>query len=119
MKKNGYTLIELLVLIGVMGVAVFIILSKTSYAFKDNTDELHKSEINLILRQAKEYGKSLEELKDEKEMIIMVADLVENSYLAASEDGNVYDINGEKINDLKIKIIYDEEDEEVSAVLIN
>lgn len=108
MKKNGYTLIELLIVIVLMGVFVFFVISKTSYAFKDSSDELKKNQDTLLLRQAKMFGENSEKLKEDKEMIVMVSELVENEYLAGN-DGIFYDYSGRDINDTKIKLSIDEE----------
>ena len=97
---------------------MFIVISQTSYAFKDNTDELYENQIVLIERQAKEYGKTLESLKEEKEMIVMVSELIEHEYLIA-EDGVYKDVRtGDDINDMKIKVTYDEETDTVDASIM-
>lgn len=121
MKKNGYTLIELLVVIGVLGVVAFVVISNTSYAFKDNTEEIYEeSQEPLIIRQAIEYGKVLERTEEEHEKIISVYDLIDKGYLApnSGEDDYVDVRNGVSIKDLNIKIIY-EEDGTIEAEIIN
>lgn len=119
MKKNGYTLVELLVLIGVLGVVVFVVISQTSYAFKDNTEELYENQRVLIERQAREYAKTLETIKEDKEAIVMVSELIEKEYLIA-EDGEYKDVRtGEKLNDMKIKVTYDETTDTFDASIMD
>lgn len=121
MKKNGYTLIELLVVIGVLGIVAFVVISNTSYAFKDNTSEIYEeSQEPLIIRQAIEYGKTLERTEGENEKIISVYDLIDKGYLAPnSGDDDYIDVRtGVSMKDLNIKIMYSEENE-VTAEIIN
>lgn len=121
MKKNGYTLIELLVVIGVLGIVAFVVISNTSYAFKDNTPEIYEeSQEPLIIRQAIEYGKTLERTEGENEKIISVYDLIDKGYLAPnSGDDDYIDVRtGVSMKDLNIKIMYSEENE-VTAEIIN
>lgn len=121
MKKNGYTLIELLVVIGILGVVAFIVISNTSYAFKDNKEELYEeSQEPLILRQAVEYGKTLERLPEETEKIISLYDLIDKGYLVPnSEEDDYIDVRtGVSMKDINIKIIYNENNE-ITAEIIN
>lgn len=121
MKKNGYTLIELLVVIGILGIVAFIVISNTSYAFKDNKEELYKeSQEPLILRQAVEYGKTLERLPEETEKIISLYDLIDKGYLVPnSEEDDYIDVRtGVSMKDINIKIIYNENNE-IAAEIIN
>lgn len=118
MKRNGYTLVELLVVIVTLGIIVFFVISKTSYAFKDHKNEYYESEIHLILRQAREYGSKMEALKEEESIVITVKDLVENGYLAGEENTYIT-AEGDNLTDLKIKISYDKETEEVNAIVLD
>lgn len=95
MKNNrGYTVIELIVVIAVVGVFAFITINKASYAFSDNTGVdsnivLQKTE--LIEKQAVLYAKDNEEIfENTHTTYIRVQDLINNNYLLAtySEDEN-------------------------------
>ena len=111
MKKNGYTMVELLVVIFIMGVATIITLSATSYAFKDHTDEYYDQKISGILHQAESYAKTLKNLEEEKNIVITVNDLVESGYyMADTDDNKVTDPRNSKanLNAYKIKLTYDE-----------
>lgn len=119
MKKNGYTLIELLVVIAILGVVAFVVISNTSYAFKDNTEEIYEeNQEPLIIRQAIEYGKVIERAEGEQEKIISVYDLLDKGYLVPNNgDDDYIDVRtGVSMKDVNIKIMYGEE---VTAEIIN
>ena len=52
MEKNGYTTKELLVVIGVLGIFTIIILSTTSYAYKDRSVIYYDQIVELVEKQA-------------------------------------------------------------------
>lgn len=121
MKKNGYTMIELLVVIVAMGLVTLVTLSATSYAFKDHSGEFYDEKVNGILHQAESYGKTLNTLKEDGNMVITVNDLVKNGYYVGDdEEGNVVDPRNSKanLNGLKIKLTY-KEDGTIKASIIN
>lgn len=106
MKKNGYTIPELLIVIGVLGLVVIITLATTSYAFKDHSKEYYETKMNGIERMAVLYGENSETLKEEKNMVITVNDLVKEGYLHGDSDGKIADPRNSKssLNGVKIKI---------------
>lgn len=117
MKKNGYTLVELLVVIITLGLIVFLVINKTSYAFKNENTTNTDSDIHLILRQAREYGSKLENLKEEESVVITVKDLIESGYVVG-EDNTYITSEGDNLTDLKIKISYDKEKDEITAATL-
>ena len=119
MKKIGYTLVELLILVIVMGVAAFFTIRSVSYALVDNTNELYNDSIHLILESAKAYGNDNLEALKESSMVVTVQDLIDKSYLGCEEDGSFKDVRtkGATLNDLKVAIIYDEKSDSVNAEL--
>lgn len=121
MKKNGYTMVELLVVIIAMGVVTLATLSATSYAFKDHSGEFYDEKITGILHQAESYGKTLNTLKEDGNMVITVNDLVKSGYYVGDDEtGNVVDPRNSKanLNGLKIKLTYNE-DGTVKATIIS
>ena len=89
MKKNGYTIIELLVIVILLGVASFITIRSVSHALVDNKEELYQDDVHSILDSAKLYGiDNLEELKSNHSIIVTVQDLIDKSYLGSDEEGN-------------------------------
>ncbi len=109
MKRNGYTGLELLIVIIVLGVITFIVLGTTASSFKDNTQDLYKETLYLIENQAELYGDTLDDLKEEGNKVISVNDLVVAGYYVADDNkGNVKDPRNEnaRLNNLKIKLTY-------------
>lgn len=110
MERNGFTK-EFLVVIIVLGVFTIAMLSTTSYAYKDSSDDYYEQIINVIEKQAVLYGDTLDNLKNEGNFVITVEDLVSNGYYVADDtDGNVVDPRNSKhnLNGLKIKLTYKE-----------
>lgn len=120
MKKNGYTVMELLIVVVVLGVVTLSVLMSTSHAFKDSSFELYQEKKALIEHQAVIYGRTLESLKEEGNLIITVSDMIEKDYLVADDnEGNVADPRNSKatLNGLKVKLTYS--DGEVQAEVID
>ena len=112
MKKNGYTGVELLIVIIVLGVVTFGILATTSSSFKDNTEDLYEETKYLIENQAELYGESagvITELQEKGNKVISVNDLVLSGYYVADDKSfNVIDPRNNKstLNNLKVKLSY-------------
>lgn len=120
MKKNGYTALEMLVVIVVLGVFTIGILSATSYAYQDRSDVYYKEIEHLIEKQAVIYAETLNNLKDEGNLVITLNDLVSSGYYVADDsDGNVIDPRNSKatLNGLKIKLTYEAEGKIVAKVI--
>lgn len=120
MKKNGYTTIELLSIIGILGIFTIVILASTSYAYKDRSVIYFDQIVDVAERQAELYGATLNNLKEEGSLVITLGDLVENGYYVADDtDGNVNDPRNSKntLNGLKIKLIAKEDGSIVAKVI--
>ncbi len=120
-KKLGYTKIELLIVIVLLGIVAFITINKTSYAFAiDNKDAL-KDIKNIIEVQAVQYAEdNIEELfKEGDTNVILVADLVENGYMIGNDKGQIINPSDstESYNEHKIDLKYNRETNKVIAVL--
>lgn len=120
MKKNGYTTIELLSIIGVLGIFTIIILASTSYAYKDRSSIYFNQIVEVAERQAELYGNTLSNLKEEGSLVITLGDLVEKGYYVADDtEGNVNDPRNSKdtLNGLKIKLVYKEDGTIIAKVI--
>lgn len=120
MKKNGYTTIELLSIIGVLGIFTIIVLASTSYAYKDRSSIYFNQIVEVAEKQAELYGGTLSNLKEEGSLVITLGDLVEKGYYVADDtDGNVSDPRNSKdtLNGLKIKLVYKEDGTIVAKVI--
>ena len=117
-SKNGYTVIELIVLIAVLGIVSLVFLAKTSYVFKDD----NSAKVNdgaVIENQAEKYAESIkEELKEENTKVILVQTLIDNNYLVADENGKYVSREDETkyLNDEKIEINYNVEEDKINVV---
>lgn len=108
MEHNGFTK-ELLIVVIVLGVFTITMLSTTSYAYKDNSEDYYLQVVNVIERQAELYGDTLDTLKQDGNFVITVEDLVTNGYYVADDsEGNVVDPRNSKhnLNGLKVKLTY-------------
>jgi len=119
MKKNGYTVIDIIVLVLGLALVFAICLPKFSHAFETNTEEIYQSNIELYLQQAALYGNSIkEEVKNNDSYIITIKDLVDNGYLG-SNNGEVVDVrDNSSMLEVKIHLIYDEENDNVYAEMV-
>ena len=108
MENNRFTK-EFLVVVLVLGLFTIIMLSTTSYAYKDSSDDYYEQVVNVIEKQAILYGETIDSLKNDGNFVITVEDLVSNGYYVADDsDGNVVDPRNSKnnLNGLKIKLTY-------------
>ena len=118
-KKNGYTIIELTVLLFVMGIVTLVVLTKTSYAFKDSNDEVRYNQAKLIIKQAEKYGESIkEELKTEVTKTIVVQTLIDQKLLIPNEDGKIISAEDDNkyLNSDKIELKYDTKSNSVVVI---
>lgn len=119
MKKNGYTVIELVILLFLMAVTTVIFLTKTSYAFKDDNDQVRYNQTKIIIAHAKAYGETIiDELKTNGNKTIIVQTLVDNNFLQADEKGNVVAVDDKTkiLNNEKIELRYDQEQDLIMVI---
>lgn len=120
MKKNGYTGVEILIVILVIGIIYFIAANNVSYAFEVNYEEaLFDQTVESIEKMATMYGmQNLELFAEEKDYYITVGELAEQGVILNDGEGKVIDPRNEDktLNDLKVKLTY--ENEEVTAKLL-
>ena len=117
---NGFSIKQILIAIGVVGIFTFIVIGTTSSAFKDNSDMYYEQTEKMIIHNAEIYGKTLESLKTEGSMVITVDDLVKAGYYGDVDgDGNVKNPKNSKatLNGLKIKLVY-QSDGNIKASII-
>ncbi len=120
MKKNGYTALEMLVVIVVLGVFTLVILSTTSYAYKDRSIGYYEEIEHLVEKQARLYAETLNNLKEEENLVITLNDLVSAGYYIADDsEGHVVDPRNSKatLNGLRIKLSYGS-DGSISATIL-
>ena len=111
LNKKGYTVPELLILLGLVTLVSLVVIVKTSYAFKeiDNTKEIEKQDKKIVEKIAQLYSKKIEDrIKEEKVVYLTGEDLIKDNFL--------YDDNENKT--IKFKFSYDEENDKISYEVI-
>ena len=107
LNKKGYTLAELLILLGGVTVVFLVVIIKTSFAFKeiDNTKEIEKQEKLLINKASETYiNKIKDRVKEEKVVYITGEDIIKSGLL--TDDANY--------KTLKVKYTYDDKKEKIN-----
>lgn len=118
-KKNGYTFIDILIIIVGLGLATLFTVPKISHAFESDKDELYSETLELYLKQATKYGDTIkEEIKNSDSYVVSIKDLVDKGYVG-SVNGEVTDIrDGSSMLNLKIHLIYNDNSDSVYAELV-
>lgn len=122
MNKLGYSKIEILIVIVLLGIVAFVTINKTSYAFAVNENEAIDEVKYLIEVQAEDYAMANTTLFEETNTTyISVDDLIEAGYLIADENGVITDpTNSDKnFNDKKVKLEYDKAKNNVTATVVD
>lgn len=112
MKKNGYTIPELLVVLGIVSIIAIISIVKISFAFSDinNKEEIKNQEKILIEKASLAYSKTIiDRIKDEKVVYVSGADLINAGFLIDEEEYKI----------LKIKLSYEEENDKINYEVVN
>ena len=112
MNKKGYTLTELLVLLGVVSLIAIISIVKISFAFSniDNKDEIANQEKKLIEKASLLYANTIiDRIKEEKIVYISGNELVESGFLTEDENYSI----------LKIKLSYSEENDKINYEVVS
>ena len=118
-NKKGYTIPEMLIVIGILGIFTLVVLVSTSNAFKDNDQELYTEKTKLIVHQTELYAKTLSNLEEQGYMIVTLSDVVKAGYYVADDnEGNVIDPRNSKatLNGMKIKILYNDGNIKASVI---
>jgi len=124
MKKNGFTVVDMLIIIGVLTISALIIIPNVSNALKiqDNKEEVYQSVMANYLKSAEKYANdNKEELKENNNNLVAISDLVEKGYIISHNSNNdIIDVrdNSTKLNNVKFKLIYDEDSDTFSAELV-
>ncbi|MCI8671517.1 MAG: hypothetical protein HFI36_05735 [Bacilli bacterium] len=122
LNQFGYSKIEILVIVLLLGVVAFITINQTSYAFAiDNSSAVEETK-GLIELQAENYAiDNLDLFKETTTTYISVNDLVENKYLIGNDEGLITNPSdsSKNYNDNKIKLEYNAEKNKVVASFID
>lgn len=122
LSKWGYSKVEVLIVVVLLGVAAFITINKTSYAFAIDNSKAVQEFITLLEMQAEDYAMdNLDIFQETDTTYISVENLVENKYLIGDEDGLIKDPTDstKSYNSNKIKLEYNKEKNKVTATFVN
>ena len=111
LNKKGYTMPELLILLGVVSIVAFIAIAKISFAFKeiDNSDSIEKQDKKIVNKSAELYSRKIaDRIKEEKVVYLTADDLI--------KDGFLY--NDDSYKTIKFKFSYDEEKDKIDYEVI-
>lgn len=117
---NGFSAKQMVIAIVIIGIFTFVLIGTTSNAFKDDSEMYYEQVEKMIIHNAEIYGKTLENLPEEKSMVITLDDLIKAGYYGdVDSDGNVVNPKNSNatLNGLKIKLVY-QEDGSVKASII-
>mgnify|MGYP001095802278 CR=1 FL=1 len=122
LNKLGYSKVEVLIVVVLLGVVAFITINKTSYAFGMDNTKIAAELKNLIEIRATDYGLEHKEIFEESgEYVVTVEDLIDNHYLEGNADGIIINPmdNNKSYNNLKVRLIYNKDNNEIDASIIN
>lgn len=108
MKKNGYTVIELVIVLGVFSVVYFTTAFIISKEFKgDYKEDMYNNKIAAIEKQAEIYAEGTKDIFKESETVYFtVEELAEKNVVISTKEGLVADPRdeNENLNNLKVKV---------------
>lgn len=109
-NNKGYTIIELVVLIVVIGVFSLFTINKVSYAFEDNNKVSEESEKLILLKAANSYAENIKDTLEENDVYITGKDLVDEEYLIDDEH---------KLVNIKLKLSYNKDTEKTFVEVLS
>lgn len=122
MDKLGYSKIEILIVIMLLGIVAFITINKTSTAFAiDKTGAVNEVKY-LIEVQAEDYALANTTIFEETDTTyISVDDLIEAGYLIGNDSGLLTDPtdSSKNLNDTKVRLEYDKDNNNVTATVVD
>lgn len=122
MNKYGYTKVEILIIVILLGLVAFITINRTADVFAIDSSKAVLEVKSLIEVQAQDYAIDHLNIFDEVDTtFILVDDLVKNGYLMGNDEGlitNPTDTN-QNFNENKIKLEYNRDKNEVSATFVD
>lgn len=110
-QKNGYTIPELLIVVGAIGVIALVAITKVSFAFSEinNTEEQQDRMKSLVEQATISYAKSkMEEFAKSEDTYIFAKEVAASGFLFEKEEYNT----------MKIKISYNQETKTFQAEVV-
>ncbi len=110
MKKNGYTIPELLVIIALLGIVTIFGIMKASYAFSEvnNTEEQKQAVKELVEHASVSYAKSKEDWNKDEVVYVFAKEVAQAGFLFEKDE----------YNSMKVKITFDQEKNTFQAEVV-
>lgn len=103
MKKKGFTLVELLAVIILLGLLTFVVMPSVIGFIKEAKEKSYQQQLSNLkesaIRYVSDHTDIIDEIEKNGKYNISVNDLITNGYVRKTKDGKIYNpINKEEIN---------------------
>lgn len=103
MKKKGFTLVELLAVIILLGLLTFVVVPSVIGFIKEAKEKSYQQQLSNLkesaIRYVSDHTDVIDEIEKDGKYSISVNDLITNGYVRKTKDGKIYNpINKEEIN---------------------
>lgn len=91
MKKDGFTLVELMAIIIVLGIIAMITVPVVNSTIKKSKQKAYEVQVSVIIEAAQKWGvKNVDKLPDENEMInVKLSELISGNYIENVKSGKL------------------------------
>lgn len=103
MKKKGFTLVELLAVIILLGLLTFVVMPSVIGFIKEAKEKSYQQQLSNLkesaIRYVSDHTDIIDEIEKNGKYNISVNDLITNGYVRKTKDGKIYNpVNKEEIN---------------------
>lgn len=103
MKKKGFTLVELLAVIILLGLLTFVVMPSVIGSIKEAKEKSYQQQLSNLkesaIRYVSDHTDIIDEIEKNGKYNISVNDLITNGYVRKTKDGKIYNpVNKEEIN---------------------
>lgn len=103
MKKKGFTLVELLAVIILLGLLTFVVMPSVIGFIKEAKEKSYQQQLSNLkesaIRYVSDHTDIIDEIEKNGKYNISVNDLIANGYVRKTKDGKIYNpVNKEEIN---------------------
>lgn len=103
MKKKGFTLVELLAVIILLGLLTFVVVPSVIGFIKEAKEKSYQQQLSNLkesaIRYVSDHTDVIDKIEKDGKYSISVNDLITNGYVRKTKDGKIYNpINKEEIN---------------------
>ena len=103
MKKKGFTLVELLAVIILLGLLTFVVVPSVIGFIKEAKEKSYQQQLSNLkesaIRYVSDHTDIIDKIEKDGKYRISVNDLITNGYVRKTKDGKIYNpVNKEEIN---------------------